>query len=111
VADQKNDPSVRFRVPPETKGAWVALCKKKRITQQDAIESLMRFAMNLEDDVLLSMILGQAEIKDDLILLVLKRMRGKRRRRPTTGAVAPPGLRNDTGSRPPHSPSLAGSAK
>ena len=87
MADQKIDRSVRFRLPDDKKASWDALCERKKITQQNAIEALIDFAL-MQDDVALSMLLGQTEATDDLIEVVLRRMKGRKRKEPiSSGAV------------------------
>jgi len=78
---------VRFRLPDDKKASWDALCERKKITQQNAIEALIDFAL-MQDDVALSMLLGQTEATDDLIEVVLRRMKGRKRKEPiSSGAV------------------------
>ena len=78
--------NLRFRLPEDVKYAWVAMCERKKIGQQDAIQALVDFAL-AQDDVALSMLLGQTEATDDLIEVVLRRMKGRKRKEPTASAA------------------------
>ena len=70
-AEKKN---VRFRMDPVRKGKWLALCEEKKISQQDAMESLLDFLF-VQDETVQSMLLGQTRARDDLIEVVLRRLK------------------------------------
>jgi hypothetical protein len=84
------DENFRFRVSPDLKSRWVALCERKKISQQNAITALMELAI-VQDELAQSMIFGQTPAAPDLIDVVLRRM-GR------TRAEVPPGTKvNDIG--------------
>lgn len=63
----------RFRLTTHLKDQWKSLCDGKNISQQDAVESLLKWFVRQDDD-LQSMILGQTKVKPDLVRLVLMRL-------------------------------------
>lgn len=72
VALQEN---VRIRLAADVKEAWQSTCDAKRITQQAAIDALLRW-FTQQDSLMQSLILGQIEEKDcgDVTRLLLERM-------------------------------------
>lgn len=70
--------SFRFRLPGQLKEEWVRMCLTKKISQQEAIEAVIGFLL-AQDDTTRSMLLGQIAATDDLIELVLRRIRDSRR--------------------------------
>jgi hypothetical protein len=74
TANGSEKKNVRFRMDPVRKAKWLALCAEKKISQQDAMESLLDFVF-VQDEMVQSMLLGQTKAKDDLIEVVLRRLR------------------------------------
>lgn len=68
----------RITFPDHINSKWKALVSRKSIGQQRAIERLIEFILK-QDDALQSMILGQIEPSDDLVELVLRRLKVKNR--------------------------------
>ena len=58
--EEKKTQSLRFRLTPTMKRNWKALCKKKRIKQQEAIEGFIVGLLALDDQGQ-SVTLGQIE--------------------------------------------------
>ena len=84
TANESEKMNVRFRMDPVRKAKWLALCEAKKISQQDAMEALLDFVF-VQDETVQSMLLGQTKARDDLIEVVLRRLRaapGKQRINP-----------------------------
>lgn len=70
--------NLRIRVKRSVNERFSELCTRKRITKQDAIEGLLLSLLMQDDDTVQSMMMGQVEVTDDLIELVLRRLARKR---------------------------------
>lgn len=66
----------RFSVDAKLKERWVQTCAERKISQQDAITSLMEFVLN-QDEVAQLMLFNQARPRPDLIEVVLRRLAEK----------------------------------
>jgi hypothetical protein len=61
----KNKPgSIKARIPSDLKAEFVAMLRQKKISQQDALTSLVRAALRL-NDADQSVLLGQIESSQD----------------------------------------------
>lgn len=70
--------NMRIRLTDDLRQKWDAMLARKRITQQEAIVQLMLRAVDA-DDVAQSMLLGQLTPADDLIAVVLRRGRKRKK--------------------------------
>lgn len=70
VTEQKN---LRIVIPADLKDQWESLVESKGITQQKAIESLVRLLL-AQDDLAQSVLLGQLKPTPDVMKLIYQRM-------------------------------------
>jgi hypothetical protein len=68
--------SSRIKIPPHLKEQWWEMLDKKGLPQQTAVVRLVEFVL-AQDDPIQSMVLAQVDPTDDLIELVLRRMKAK----------------------------------
>jgi hypothetical protein len=73
--------SARIVFPPEFRAEWWKLIRKKGMTQQGAVERLIRFVLD-QDDLIQSMILDQVDTSDDLMTVALKRIAARKKSKP-----------------------------
>jgi hypothetical protein len=82
--------NLRVVLEGELKDQFAGLLERKQISQQKAIEQLVRFVV-AQEDVAQSMLLGQIEPTDDLLEIVLrKRRHGHFPRKAATPKPKPP---------------------
>lgn len=77
MKNKEDKENLRVRLDPEFKAEVHAFLDGRKLSQQDAVEGLFRFAMDLDDELLQSMILGQIEFKPERLRLVLRSMAGE----------------------------------
>lgn len=89
--EQKDYENLRIRMSPSTKATFDALIKRKKISQQDAIVSLVTMLM-AQDDVVQSVLLGQILPHPDVVELAIRRLaesaahgKGAKRLKPYVG--------------------------
>src|SRR4051812_45451234 len=75
VATENNlSEELRFRVTPELKAQWLAMCAARKISQQDAAMALAEWIV-VQDEVIQAMILKQLTASPDLVTMVVHRLR------------------------------------
>lgn len=87
--DSKASDSLRVRMPPEQKVAWIELCDRKKISQQDAVTSLLQWLLE-QEDIVQSMVIGQTAPDSELVDWILHRLaerRGGGHRSPSSSAA------------------------
>jgi hypothetical protein len=59
-------------MPQELKKEWDAFLERKKISQQDALVAMIRYAM-VQNDVFQSIMMGQMKADHDLLITILRR--------------------------------------
>ena len=72
--DDAEPRQILVRVPPPTKRRWEDMLKERKITSQDAAINLIEWVVR-QDPLVQAMIFNQVPPQDDLVDLVLKRLR------------------------------------
>lgn len=70
--------NLRFRMSAELKERWSAACDARKISQQDAITSLLEFFV-AQDGMVQAAILGQIPLRNDTIELAIRAVARQRR--------------------------------
>lgn len=73
VTEPKN---LRIVIPAELKDQWNALVEGKGISQQKAIEALVKFLLD-QDDLAQSVVLGQVKPTPDVMRVIFERIAEK----------------------------------